>query len=110
MYNVDEEITDAVCNEVNSPAYDVNKIGTKEVEIAVPLKYLSNSWRILNMPLIKCEVSLTLTWSEKCVITSMLKRILIGKQRDNSPTRATFKITDTKLYVPVIPLSAENHN
>ena len=28
----------------------------------VPLKYLSNFWRTLEMPLINCEVNLKLTW------------------------------------------------
>ena len=37
--------------------------GTKDVEIMVPLKYLSNFWRTLEMPLINCEVNLILTWS-----------------------------------------------
>ena len=37
--------------------------GTKDVEIMVPLKYLSNFWRTLEMPLISCEVNLILTWS-----------------------------------------------
>ena len=35
---------------------------TKDVEIMVPLKYLSNFWRTLEMPLINCEVNLILTW------------------------------------------------
>ena len=43
---------------------------TKDVEIIVPLKYLSNSWRSLEMPLINCEVNLILTWSEDCVIAN----------------------------------------
>ena len=42
----------------NTPA-DGNE---KDVEIMVPLKYLSNFWRILEMPLINCEVNLILTW------------------------------------------------
>ena len=41
--------------------------GTKDVEIMVPLKYLSNFWRTLEMPLINCEVNLILTWSSNCV-------------------------------------------
>ena len=32
----------------------------KGIEIAAPLKSLSNFWRILDMPLINCEVSLIL--------------------------------------------------
>ena len=42
--------------------------GTKNVEIMVPLKYLSNFWRTLEMPLINCEVNLILTWSSTCVL------------------------------------------
>ena len=49
----------------NAPA-DGN---TKDVEITVPLKYLSDFWRTLEMPLINCEVDLILTWSA-CVITN----------------------------------------
>ena len=64
--------------------------GTKNVEIMVPLKYLSNFWRTLEMPLINCEVNLILTWSSTCVIISTV----IANQI------ATFKIDDTKLYVP----------
>ena len=41
--------------------YNVNKKSTKEVEIAVPLKSLGNFWRTLDIPLINCEVSLTLS-------------------------------------------------
>ena len=39
--------------------------GTKNVEVIVPLKYLSNFWRTLEMPLINCEITLQLTCSEK---------------------------------------------
>ena len=49
--------------------YDVNKEDTKEAEIVVPLKYLRNFRETLDMPLINCEVSMALTWSENCVIT-----------------------------------------
>ena len=44
--------------------------GTKSVEIMVPLKYLNNFWKTLEMPLIKCEINLILTWSVNCVIAS----------------------------------------
>ena len=53
---------------------------------------------------------LTLTWSENYVITSLQKREIAGNNRGNSPTNATFKITDCKLYVPVVTLSAEDDN
>ena len=47
-----------------------NDGNTNDVEIMVPLKYLSNSWRTLEMPLINCEVELILAWSKNCVITN----------------------------------------
>ena len=67
---------------------------TKDVEIMVLLKYLSNFWRTLEMPLINCEVNFILTWSSNCVL------IATGVQSQNE----TFEITDTKLYVPVVTL------
>ena len=57
------------------------------------------------MPLINCENSLTLSWYENCVITSLEKKVIEGtnpQQGDNSPTNAVFKITDAILYVPVV--------
>ena len=44
-------------------ADDVADSGTKNVEIMVPLKYLSNFWRTLEMPLINCEINIISTWS-----------------------------------------------
>ena len=73
--------------------------GTKDVEIMVLLKYLSNFWRTLEMPLINCEVNLILTWSSRCV--------LIATAVQNQA--ATFEITDTKLYVPVVTLSTQEN-
>ena len=81
----------------------------KNLEIVVPLKHLSNFWRTLDMPLINCEVSLTLTWYENCVSTDITTQTARAAQGDNparpainAPTNATFQITDTKLYVPVV--------
>ena len=68
----------------------------KDVEIIVPLKYLSNIWRTLEIPLINCEVNLILTWSSTCVII-------------NSKGVGTFAVTDTKLYVPVVTLSTQEN-
>ena len=73
--------------------------GTKDVEIMVPLKYLSNFWRTLEMPLINCEVNLILTWSSSCV--------LIATSIPNQ--NAIFAMTDTKLYVPVVTLSTQEN-
>ena len=63
------------------------------------------------MPLNSCEASLPLTWSKNCVLTDITTT---DAQKDNpaiaAPTGATLKIKDTKLYVPVVPLSDENDN
>ena len=73
--------------------------GTKDVEIMVRLKYLSNFWRTLEMPLINCEVNLILTWSSACVLIAT-----------NTPKQnATFAVTDTKIYVPVVTLSKQEN-
>ena len=74
-----------------------NNRNTKDVEIIVPLKHLSNFWRTLEMPLINCEVNLILTWSYiDCVNT-------------NSTGEGKFAITETKLYVPVVTLSTKDN-
>ena len=69
------------------------------------------------MPLINGEVSLTLTWSKNCVLTSKAYGRAVAAQGNNTqvgginnPTGATIKIEDTKLYVPVVTLSVENDN
>ena len=88
--------------------YDVNKNGTQEVELAVPLKYLGNFWRVLNIPLISCEVSLELKWDKNCIITSLEQGDIAGDNRDNAPTGARLAINDCKLYVPVVTLSKDD--
>ena len=69
---------------------------TKDVEILVPLKYIRNFWRTLEMSLINCEVELILTWSKNCVISPATGEI-------------KFAITETKIYVPVVTLSTEDN-
>ena len=82
----------------------------------MPLKHLSNFWKTLDISLIKCEVSLALSLSGNGVITRLEERLVTCAQGDNpavsddSPTNATFEITDCKLYIPVVILSAENDN
>ena len=87
--------------------YDANKEGTQEIELAIPLKYLGNFWRALNMPLISREVSLELKWNKNCVITSLEQR-LVGVNRDDAPTGATLNINDCKLYIPVVTFSKDD--
>ena len=66
----------------------------EDVKIVVPLKYLSNFWRSSEMPLINCKIEFSLKWYEKYILSS-------------SGTAATFTITDTELYVPVVTLKTE---
>ena len=53
-YNIDEKVTDDDGNEADNPKYDTDKVGKNETEFFIPLKYLSNFWRNLNIPLINC--------------------------------------------------------
>ena len=76
-----------------------NDNGRIDVEIMVPLKYLSNFWRTLEMPLINCEIELILDWSANCVI--------IYTNVDGQVP--TFTITETNLYVPVVTLSSQDN-
>ena len=84
-----------------------------DVKVVVPLKHLSNLWRHLDIPLINCEVELILTWFKNCALIDMSKREadygadLVVYEIYN-PENATFKITDAKLFVPVVTLSKEN--
>ena len=76
------------------------------VTLVIPLKYVSNFWKCLNIPLINFEVELILTWTKNCVLADMTVRDAEG---DNTaivaPSVAKFKLADTKLYVPVVSLS-----
>ena len=65
----------------------------------VPLKYFSNFWRTLEMPLIICEVELKLNWSANCAII----------YTDIANQVPTFTITETNLYVPVVTLSTQDN-
>ena len=62
----------------------------------VPIKYLSNFWRTIEMSLINCGINLILTWSEKCVLSKDAKT-------------TTLAIIDTKLYVSVVTLSTQDN-
>ena len=94
--------------EAGAQGYDVNKNGTQKIELAIPLKYLGNFWRALNIPLISCEVFLELKWNRNCVITSLERRQVDARHpiiRDNDPADATLAIDKCKLYIPVVTLS-----
>ena len=78
----------------------------KNATLAVPLKYLSNFWRSLEMPLINCKIESKLKWTKHCVLSPN------GNDNVNDIDNANdiiFTIKDTKLYVPVATLSARNN-
>ena len=94
---------DLTINNASSFKYKADLIGNtgnngekNGVKIAVPLKYLSNFWRSLEMPLINRKIEFSLGWYEECILS-------------NAGTAATFKITDAKHYVPIVTLKTE-HN
>ena len=93
-------------NNASSFKYKSNIIGNTEnngtkngVEIAVPLKYLGNFWRSLEMSLINCKVELSLKWTENCIRTTAA-----------NANKVVFEITDAKLYVPIVTLSIEDNS
>ena len=69
------------------------------------LKFMINQEEITM--LIKKSVELILTWSKNCVFVDMTENALVDPAIV-APTESELKITDTKLYVPVVTLSKEN--
>ena len=67
----------------------------KNTKIVVPLKYLCNFLRSLEMPLTNCKIHVELNWIKNCILLS-------------AGDSAKFKIIDAKLHVPVVPLSTED--
>ena len=90
-------------NSASSFNYKSNLIGNTDadgkkegVKIDVPLKYLRNFWRSLEIPLISCKIEPLLRWYENCVLS-------------NVAGDSTFKVTEAKRYVPVVTLSTEDN-
>ena len=80
---------------LGNPEVD-NNIARRNLKIVVPLKYFSNFFRSLEMPLINCKIKLNLTCKKECVLS-------------NQRSDVVFIINDTKLYVPVVTLSKEDN-
>ena len=80
---------------LGNPILDGN-IAKRSAKVVVPLKYLSNFFRSLEMLLINCKIKLNLTWKKECVLST-------------DAGDAVFIINDTKMYVPVVTLSKENN-
>ena len=101
----DGAIADLTANNLSSFKYKVSLLGSPgtddgiaktRVKVVVPLKYLSNFFRSLEMPLINCKIKLNLTWKKGCVLS-------------NDDGDAVFIINDTKLYVLVVTMSKEDN-
>ena len=101
----DSAIANLTVNNSSSFKYKVNLFSNRNVvggivrlnvKVVVPLKYLSNFFRSLEMLLINCKIKLNLTWKKECLLSTD-----IGN--------AVFIINDTKLYVPVVTLSKEDN-
>ena len=81
---------------VTEVAGDAAGVTRLNVKVVVPLKYLSNFFRSLEMPLVNCKIKLNLTWKKECVLST-------------GAGETVFIINDTKLYVPVVALSKEDN-
>ena len=105
----DDAVSDLTTDNSDSLKYKIKLLGNVtrvagnaacvrrlNVKIVVPLKYLSNFFRSLEMPLINCKIKLSLTWKKECVLSTG-----VGE--------AVFIINDTKLYVLVVTLSKEDN-
>ena len=88
---------------INQRATDAARVGRLNVKIVVPLKYLSNFFRSLEIPLINCKIKLNLTWKKECVLSTL------DDDAANPENIAVFIINDTKLHVPVVTLSKEDN-
>ena len=105
----DDAVADLTADNSDSLKYKIKLLGNVteaageaagvrrlNVKVVVPLKYLSNFFRSLEMPLINCKIKLNLTWKKECVLST-------------GAGEAVFIINDTNLYVPVVTLSKEDN-
>ena len=100
-----DAVVDLTADNSSSFKYKVSLLGNpnldgaiakKSVKVVVPLRYLSNFFRSLEMPFINCKIKLNLTWEKECVLST-------------DAGDAVFIINDTKMYVPVVTLSKEDN-
>ena len=98
-------IDDLAANNSSSFKYKISLLGDRNVaggivrlnvKVVVTLKYLSNFFRSLEMPLINWKIKLNLTWKKECILSAD-----VGN--------AVFIINETKMYVPVVTLSKEDN-
>ena len=101
----DDAVADLTADNSSSLKYKIsllsnpvvaNNIARINVKVVVPLMYLSNFFRSLEMPSINCKIKLNLTWKKECVLST-------------DDGNAVFIINDTKMYVPLVTLSKEDN-
>ena len=99
----DDAVVDLTADNSSSLKYKISLLGNSvvanniaiiNVKVVVPLKYLSNFFRSLEMPLINYKIKLNLTWEKECVLST-------------DEGNAEFIVNNTKMYVPVVTLSKE---
>ena len=100
-----DAVTDLTANNSSSLKYKISLLGNPvvannitriNVKVVVPLKYLSNFFRSLEMPLINCKIKLNFSWKKECVLSTV-------------DGNAVFIINDTKMYVPAVTLPKEDN-
>ena len=98
-----ENLDDVTADDSSSFKYKSNTLANpanngelENAKIVVPLKYSSNFFKSLEMPLINCKIHLELSWTKICVMS-------------NIAGATTFKITSTKLYVPIVTLPTKDN-
>ena len=82
---------------------DGNNRSLNNVKVVVSLKYLSNFFRSLEMPLISCKIHLELNWNKNCVMYGA------DNHEGGNDRETTFKLTSTKLYVPIVIISTKDN-
>ena len=105
----DEVVADLTANNSDSLKYKIKLLGNVteiagdtagvrrlNVKAVVPLKYLSNFFRSLEILLINCKIKLNLIWKKEYVLST-------------GAGEEVFIIKDTKLFVPVVTLSKEDN-
>ena len=92
----DDAVVDITADNSSSLKYKISLVARINEKVVVPLKYLSNFFRSLEMPLINCKIKLNLKCEKECVLST-------------DDGNAIFIINDTKLYVPVVTLSKEDN-
>ena len=94
---------------------NANNNNILDTRVVIPLKYLSNFCRSLDLPLINCELKLDLSWPKECIISeisitpAIASNPTVPAMAARQATGATFQINNAKLFVSVFTLSINNN-